>query len=138
MSMNRFALFAFALVGICFGCSSSNEPAASQSTPKTPPDASSGSTTVTYSDVQAIFDKNCLGCHGTDQPKEGYSFVSHESLMKGGEDGPAVTAGDPANSLLIQVLRGANGKKQMPFGGQPLPEEDIKKVEAWIQAGAKA
>ena len=45
--------------------------------------------------------------------------------------------GDPANSVLIQALRGANGKKQMPVGAAPLAEDDIKKVETWIKDGAK-
>ena len=135
MQMQRIALYAFAVMGLCVGCSSGSDAPVEGVKPSA--DNTAPTTTVAYSEIQAIFDKNCVGCHGTDQPKEGYSFVSHESLMKGGEDGPAMVAGDPEKSLIVQVLRGTNGKKQMPFGRDPLPESDIAKFEAWIKVGAK-
>ena len=134
--MNKLALVAFAIVGICVGCSSSPETPVAGSPTST--GATTTGTTVAYADIQEVFDKNCVKCHGAENPKEGYSLVSHEALMKGGEDGPAVVPGDPENSLLIHVLRGSHGKKQMPFGMAPLPEAEIQKVEAWIKDGAKA
>ena len=125
------------MLGLCVGCSSKTDPTANESTPKTPPDAPASGSVVAYSEVQAIFDKNCVGCHGAQNPKEELSLVSHESLMKGGEHGPVVVAGDPDTSILVHALRGTNGKKQMPFGGTPLAEDEIKKVESWIKDGAK-
>lgn len=93
---------------------------------------------MAYADVQAIFDKSCVSCHGAMNPKDGVSLINHEALMKGGEAGPTIVSGDAPGSLLIQVMRGLNGKKQMPFGSTPLPDDEIKKVEAWIAGGAKA
>jgi mono/diheme cytochrome c family protein len=136
--MRRFTFIAFALIGICLGCSSSSD------SPSTTAASPSGSTTsgtagaVAYSDVQAIFDKSCVKCHGADNPKAGISLVNHESLVKGGAGGPTILAGDPDKSLLIQALRGKDGKKQMPVGASPLAEEDIKKIETWVKDGAKA
>jgi mono/diheme cytochrome c family protein len=132
--MLRPALFAFAVIGVTLGCSPSGDPKTA-ATPATPV---AGSATVAYADVQAIFDKSCVSCHGAMNPKDGVSLINHEALMKGGEAGPTVVSGDSAGSLLIQVMRGLNGKKQMPFGTTPLPEDEIKKVEAWITGGAKA
>ena len=91
---------------------------------------------ITYADVQAVFDKNCVKCHGEEKPKEGISLVSYASVMKGGEHGPIVAKGKVKESVLVQALRGTNGKKQMPFGMAPLPEEEIFKVEEWIKGGA--
>lgn len=143
MDMSRSACIAFALIGICIGCGSPDSTSTSTESPSATgsPGASTTSgapTTASYSDVQVMFDKSCVGCHGASNPKEGVSLVNHEALMKGGEHGPTVIAGDPENSLLIQVLRGSHGKKLMPMGAAPLRETDIKKVETWIKDGAKA
>jgi hypothetical protein len=77
-----------------------------------------------------------MGCHGATNPKHGFSVVSYESVMKGDEHGSVIVAGDPANSKLIKVLRD-DGPDRMPFKMDPLPAEDIAKIEAWISAGAK-
>lgn len=143
MDMRRTACIAFALVGVCVGCGPSDSASTSTDSPSATgsPGASTTSgapTVVSYADVQTLFDRNCVKCHGADNPKEGVSLVSHEALMKGGEPGPIVVAGDSENSLLIQVLRGSHGKKQMPMGSAPLAEAEIKKVETWIKDGAKA
>ncbi|HZH98285.1 MAG TPA: c-type cytochrome domain-containing protein [Fimbriimonadaceae bacterium] len=103
----------------------------------TPPEGAAEQT-VAFADIQPILKEKCVGCHGTDSPKEGISLVSHESIMKGGEHGPIITAGDPENSLLIHALRGSHGRKQMPPKMDPLPEEQIAKIEAWIKGGAKS
>ncbi|MBC8066039.1 MAG: c-type cytochrome [Chlorobia bacterium] len=126
--MARTICIAFAIIGLCIGCGP-KEVEATSSTSSTAPSTAAG-----YADVQAVFTKSCVGCHGDTNPKAGISLTNHEALMKG----TAVTAGDPANSLLIQALRGADGKKQMPMNAPPLTEDEIKKVEDWIKAGAKA
>jgi len=77
-----------------------------------------------------------MPCHG-ENGKDGIDVRSYDSIMKGGSHGPIVVAGDAAGSQIVHALRGQNGVKQMPFNQSPLPEEDIKKVEDWINAGAK-
>lgn len=116
----------FAAVGCDSGTSEGAAPAA--------PTAGSE---VAYAKVQAVFTEKCVGCHGANGPKAGLSLDSYEHAMKGGEDGPVVKAGDPTGSELIAVMRGAQGHKRMPPTGAPASEEQIKTVEAWIQAGAK-
>ena len=45
--------------------------------------------------------------------------------------------GHPENSLLIDKLRNRNGvSTQMPLGAEPLAEDDIASIEAWIAGGA--
>lgn len=89
----------------------------------------------TFASVQPILNR-CTGCHGAGG-KDGIDLRSHESTMRGGMSGAIVVPGDPANSVLVNALRGQKGKKQMPPKG-PLPDAEIAAVEAWIQAGAKA
>lgn len=105
--------------------------------PSEPPKSEGAVATAdgTFASVQPVLAK-CTGCHG-ERGKEGIDLRSHDSILKGGEEGAIVKPGDPANSVLVQALRGANGKRQMPPSG-PLAEDQIAKVEAWIKAGAKA
>lgn len=128
-----FILLAGALLfaGCQSGADSSNSGAATGG-------GSSAPTTdvKTFAEVQPILNQNCSGCHGA-TPKEGYDVRSHDSVMKGGRKGPLVTPGDPAQSLLIQVLKGEGGHRRMPPAG-PLGDGDIQKIESWIKNGAKA
>jgi len=48
-----------------------------------------------------------------------------------------VNPAHPETSLLIDKLRNRNGvSTQMPLGAEPLAEEDIAAIEAWIAGGA--
>lgn len=140
--MARTVFLALSAVVFLVGCGSGSDNA--PATDATAPTGSGASTPApdtgsmsAYADVQMIFDKSCVQCHGAGSPKEGIDLRSYESVMKGGNSGPIVVAGDPAGSPLVHALRGTDGAKQMPFMQSPLPEEEIAKVEAWIKDGAK-
>jgi mono/diheme cytochrome c family protein len=90
-----------------------------------------------YAAVQSVFTKNCVGCHGANNPKAGINLTSYETVMRGGTEGPIVKAGDPAGSVIIQALHGTDHKKQMPPKGA-LPADQIGVIESWIKDGAKA
>ncbi len=48
-----------------------------------------------------------------------------------------IKPGDPGASLLVDKIRNRNGvATQMPLGAEPLAEEDMKAIEAWIEGGA--
>ena len=68
---------------------------------------------------------------------------SFDTLMKGGEIGPAVVPGKSGESLLIKMIEGRfekEGKKKiMPPGKRKkLAPEEIALLKAWIDAGAPA
>ena len=68
---------------------------------------------------------------------------SFDSLMKGGEIGPAVVPGKSGESLLMKMIEGRfekEGKRQiMPPGRRKkLAPEEIAVIKAWIDAGAPA
>ena len=91
---------------------------------------------VMYADVKPIFDARCVGCHGATDPKGGVNMTSHESIMKGGEDGAIVVAGKPADSELIHYIDGSK-QPRMPFKQDPLRNEEIQKISDWVEQGAK-
>jgi len=91
-----------------------------------------------FGNVYKIFAKNCTSCHNPKELKGELTLETYEGLMKGGETGPSVLAGKPAESLLMQVIE----HKTKPFmpppkKGKKLADAEIALVRAWIEAGAK-
>ena len=85
-------------------------------------------------DIRPIFKTHCFHCHGEEQEIKGELDLRRKRFLeKGGETGPAIIAGKPHESLLIEQLKSG----EMPKGKKPLKAEDIAKVEQWIAEGAK-
>lgn len=88
--------------------------------------------------VQPILQTNCYRCHGGMNRRGGLNMETREGLLKGGRDGASIIPGDPANSLLVKLIRHegpANDPMPMPPRGK-LSDADIALVEQWIKAGA--
>ena len=58
------------------------------------------------------------------------------AMTKGGHAGPAITAGDPDHSLLLERVTDPNEKERMPPQGKPLTAEQVVILKAWIREGA--
>jgi mono/diheme cytochrome c family protein len=88
--------------------------------------------------INPVLDANCVSCHGAGKVQGGLRLDSYESLMKGGQDGPAIVAGKPEESLLlVRVTLPPSHKQFMPAEGKPpLKTEQIAWIKAWIQQGA--
>src|SRR5579862_6875711 len=85
--------------------------------------------------IRPILVENCYDCH-TDDEKGGLRVDSRESLLKGGDSGPAIVAGKPEESRLIKAVRHAEGAPKMPKGRGQLKPDEIDALVAWIQADA--
>ena len=83
---------------------------------------------VTFVKIGPILEAKCKTCHG-DTGIKGLSLTSYANVMAGGSSGPAVVAGKPDDSLLVQKQVGGN------HPGQLSPEE-LDLVKQWISAGA--
>ena len=84
--------------------------------------------------VAPILIKRCLGCHN-DELKDGdISFNDRNSLLKGGKRGPAIVAGAPEDSVLIQVIRGEGDLRMPP--GPSLSKREIATLTEWVKRGA--
>src|SRR5580698_9500661 len=55
-------------------------------------------------DVAPVLDRWCVSCHSGDEPEGGLRLDSFEGVMRGGDAGPAVVAGDPQGSLLVAKI----------------------------------
>ncbi len=88
--------------------------------------------------IQPIFAANCYRCHGGMNHRGGLSLSTRATILKGGKDGAVIVPGDPANSLLLKLIRHegpANDPRPMPPKAK-LSDADIATVERWIRAGA--
>ena len=82
--------------------------------------------------VLPILEKNCSSCHSAAQRKSGLVLETLTSLLSGGAlNGPAVIAGQPTESPLMQYLKGEK-TPVMPMGMPPLPQEQIDLIRQWI------
>src|SRR5437660_1559335 len=88
--------------------------------------------------IRPIFANNCYKCHSHESTKlkGGLSVEYRDSLLKGGETGPAIVAGDPEKSLLIKAVRYTDPDLQMPPKGEKLSDAQIADLEAWVKMGA--
>lgn len=89
--------------------------------------------------VRPILMTNCGKCHFNFNHKGGLAMDTRASMMKGGRDGRVIVPGDPANSLLLKLMRHqgpANDPKPMPPKSPRMSDADIAVVEQWIKAGA--
>jgi mono/diheme cytochrome c family protein len=98
-----------------------------------------GNETISFSnDIAPILVKNCIGCHGLGRRSSGrLNMNTFQGLLRGGESGPPVVPGRPAESLIIKKLKGTGGGMQMPANADPLPANVIAKIEKWIQEGVR-
>ena len=53
-------------------------------------------------DVRGLLVQNCLQCHGGEKTNGELDLSTREGLIKGGEQGPAIVVGKPAESRLVQ------------------------------------
>jgi mono/diheme cytochrome c family protein len=86
--------------------------------------------------VRAILKAHCFQCHGEGEELEGGLDLRLRRLMtKGGESGPTIVPGKPANSLLLKrILSG-----DMPPGEKTLKltKQEIATITRWVAGGAK-
>jgi mono/diheme cytochrome c family protein len=88
-------------------------------------------------DVQPIFNGNCLTCHGTASPSGSYSLNSRAGALGNGSDTvPNVIPNNSDSSKLYRRIIGTE-TPQMPPGQAPLDTVETATVRNWIDKGAK-
>ncbi|MCI0534252.1 MAG: hypothetical protein L0Z50_03385 [Verrucomicrobiales bacterium] len=96
-------------------------------------------------DIKPIFEKSCFKCHGpeVEKPKGKLRVDTLAAVLKGGENGPNVIAGDLKKSTLLhQVAQIVDEDEWMPPPDNkakipPLTKEQVALIRAWIEQGAK-
>lgn len=93
-----------------------------------------------HDEVKPILAANCTACHNEKVREGGLSMDSLDLMRTGGDSGPAVVAGKPAESSLF--LRAAHRQEDfMPpaknsVGAKNLSPEHLGLLERWIAEGA--
>jgi cytochrome b subunit of formate dehydrogenase len=76
----------------------------------------------------ALFRNRCSTCHGLTRVG-GLSLASYQDALAGGDSGPGIVPGNPAQSTVVEVQQ---------EGGHPgqLSDAELERVIEWIEAGA--
>jgi hypothetical protein len=84
--------------------------------------------------VRPLLESKCYDCHSarSDELKGNLRLDSLEGILKGGDNGPAIVAGDVENSFLLRAIRYQEADYQMPPSGR-LGDSDIRAVESWVK-----
>jgi cytochrome c553 len=79
----------------------------------------------------AVFQKNCVGCHGDTGFAKSSMLLNRAAMVRGGK----VQPGSAETSILYKVITGAT-EPRMPAGAPKLPDSDIAIIKTWIDDGA--
>ncbi|XZE53477.1 PSD1 and planctomycete cytochrome C domain-containing protein [Planctomycetaceae bacterium SH139] len=85
--------------------------------------------------IRPVLIEKCYECHASsaNSVRGGLLVDSRQGLLRGGDSGPAVVPGRPAESLLLDALR--HESFEMPPEG-PLDDAVIADFASWIEQGA--
>lgn len=83
--------------------------------------------------VAPILAQRCLVCHQGASPQGNLDLTTLRSTLLGGDSGPALTPGRPAQSLLIRRLRRG---EMPPDGEEKLTPTEIDRLSQWVEQGA--
>ncbi|MBN9517975.1 DUF1553 domain-containing protein [bacterium] len=89
--------------------------------------------------IRPVLVEHCYSCHSAEAAaknklKGGLALDTRDAVLAGGDSGPALVAGDPAKSLIVETMR-YTGDLRMPPKGK-LPAAVIADFEQWVKMGA--
>lgn len=94
--------------------------------------ASPSAEEVWHSKVVPILDRYCTKCHAGVQQKSGLDVRSLDTILRGGEAGPAIIPGKPEDSRLIQYVQTGADPHMPPEGKKQLTKEEIETLRMWV------
>lgn len=84
--------------------------------------------------VTPILEENCRSCHNPKNTKGDLDMTTWEDLLKGGKNGPALVAGHPDKSQILQrMLLPIDHEEHMPPREKKQPrKEEIELIRLWL------
>ena len=85
--------------------------------------------------MRPILEAHCYACHGGLEGKKvkgGFNLSSRDGLIKGGENGAAISLENPSESALLKAIN--YQELEMPPKGK-LPQAQIDVITAWVKLG---
>jgi WD40 repeat protein len=91
-------------------------------------------------DILPILSKNCVACHNTKKAESSLVLETPQSILKGGDSGPAVVAKNSGESLLLKAAAHLGDTIMPPadnnVGAVALSSEQLGLIKLWIDQGA--
>jgi len=110
-----------------------------KASPSTAPEEHLPSPEVAFEAAREVLETHCVECHQGTKPKGNLLLETHADLLKGGDGGVAVKAGDPTGSPLYARTRLAKDDEDvMPpaKNSPPLAPAEQEALRQWIATGA--
>ena len=83
--------------------------------------------------VLPIFNAHCADCHGPESRSGGLHLLTRDDLVRGGQSGAAIRAGNASASMLMHQLE----RGKMPPEGPPLTPQQLTTIRRWIDVGGR-
>ncbi len=88
--------------------------------------------------IRPLLVERCFECHSEETDRSGGLVLdSLESMLRGGDSGPAINLAHPEESLLLRAVLYRDPKLQMPPDAK-MPDAQVGNLREWIAAGAPA
>src|SRR5688572_23350051 len=88
--------------------------------------------------IQPIFQRSCIKCHGPEKQKGGLRLDRSKDAMGALDSGKqAIIPAKPNESELVRRVTTADPDDRMPPKSDPLPAAEIQLLRSWIEQGAK-
>ncbi len=92
-------------------------------------------------EILPIFRKNCLACHSSSEAYAELVLETAQTIIKGGDSGPAAVPGKGADSLLLKVaahqIEPVMPPEDNDVAASPLTPQELALLKLWIDQGAK-
>ncbi len=92
-------------------------------------------------DILPVFKNNCLACHNLTKSKADLVLETPQTILKGGESGPAIVPGRGAESLLLKAAAHQSDPTMPPrdnkVAASNLTPQELGLLKLWIDQGAK-
>jgi mono/diheme cytochrome c family protein len=93
-------------------------------------------------EVKPLLQQNCVKCHGGEKVRGALRLTTRETILKGGDNGPAAVPGKPEESVLVGAIRyqpealprHVTRVEGMPPKGK-LPDKDVETLTKWVKMG---
>lgn len=93
---------------------------------------------ITFDDhIAPILKRHCWQCHGDAKQESGLNLASYAATIKGGSGGAVVVSGRSNTSRLFKAITAEDAAERMPPENDPLPQEQIALIKAWIDGGLR-
>ncbi len=101
--------------------------------------ASESGPAISQHDVLPILLRRCTVCHGPRRQEGGLDLRSRAAMLRGGKSGPAIVAGKPEESLLLQKIRSGEmppRRRIIEVSIKPIETAETELLARWVGLGA--